>query len=162
MRSYRLRRGDAVKPGHGTFDETRVASSSKVRDKTPHTVWRCHPRNTRHFPDRGSLGSLQHRDDLALLRRTLRVRLWLRVRQGLNRRPQLIDQLIAAADLPAFFDTGHSIPQCQEPLTAKGAACDSSCEATAISPFTGCGRCVAAQRDSVIADNIDTWVGSPD
>ena len=147
MRSYRLRRGDAVKPGHGTFDETRVASSSKVRDKTPHTVWRCHPRNTRHFPDRGSLGSLQHRDDLALLRRTLRVRLWLRVRQGLNRRPQLIDQLIAAADLPAFLIPGTAFHNPKSRLPLKGAACDSSCEATAISPSLAVA---GASRHSVI------------
>ena len=63
------------------------------------------------FIDGRALGSPQHRDDLVLLRRALRVGLRLRVRQCLNGRPQLIDQRLAVADLSPLLDTGQSVPQ---------------------------------------------------
>jgi hypothetical protein len=45
------------------------------------------------------------------------LRFW--VWQGLDGRPQLIDQRPAVADLLPLFDIGQSIPQCQEPLAAE-------------------------------------------
>jgi hypothetical protein len=45
----------------------------------------------------------------------LRFRVW----QGLDGRPQLIDQRPAVADLLPLFNIGQSIPQCQEPLAAE-------------------------------------------
>jgi hypothetical protein len=50
----------------------------------------------------------QHRDHLILLRGAFCAGLRLRVRQGLNRRPQLIDQRIAVADLLSLFDAGET------------------------------------------------------
>jgi hypothetical protein len=38
---------------------------------------------------------------------------------SLDRRPQMIDQRLAVANFPALFDTGQSIPQCQQPLAAE-------------------------------------------
>jgi hypothetical protein len=43
----------------------------------------------------------------------------LRVRQQLDRRPQLIDQRTAVSDLSPLFDTGPRIPQRQQPLAAE-------------------------------------------
>jgi hypothetical protein len=42
-----------------------------------------------------------------------------RLRQHLDRRPQLIDQRRAITDLSPLFDTGQSVPQCQQPLAAE-------------------------------------------
>src|ERR1700750_1091423 len=66
-----------------------------------------------------------------------------RLGQGLDRRPQLINQRRAITDLSALFDTGQSVPQCQSRLPLSEAACSSSFEATAISPsaiVTGISR----------------------
>jgi hypothetical protein len=57
-------------------------------------------------------------DPLRTLRRALRIKLWFRVRQHLDRRPQFVDQSVAVTDLPALLETGQSIPKCQEPLAA--------------------------------------------
>jgi len=86
----------------------------RVPEKTPRTVWRCQP-----VVLATSLRSTQHRNNRVLLRPALRVRLWLGVRQQLDRRPQLIDQRLAVANFPPPFDTGQSIPQRQKLLTAE-------------------------------------------
>jgi hypothetical protein len=39
----------------------------------------------------------------------------LRVRQQLDRRPQLVDQPVAVTNFPPLFTTGQSIPQRQQP-----------------------------------------------
>jgi hypothetical protein len=41
------------------------------------------------------------------------------VRQGLDCRPQLIDQRVAVANLLSLFDAGQSVPQRQQPLGAE-------------------------------------------
>ena len=61
----------------------------------------------------GPLGSTQHRNHRVLFRRALRVGRRFRLRQGLDRRPELIDQCLAVADLSPLLDPGKSIPQCQ-------------------------------------------------
>jgi hypothetical protein len=72
----------------------------------------------------------------------LRLRVW----QGLDRRPQVIDQCAAIAELLPLLDPGQSIPQCQQPLAAERSGVQLF-EVTAISPsFTVAG----ASRDSVI------------
>jgi hypothetical protein len=43
----------------------------------------------------------------------------LRIRQCLDRRPRLIDQRVAVADLSALFDIGQSVPQRQQPLAVE-------------------------------------------
>jgi hypothetical protein len=45
--------------------------------------------------------------------------LQLPVWQGLDCRPQLIDQRVAVANLLSLFDTGQSVPQRQQPLGAE-------------------------------------------
>ena len=74
-------------------------------------------RRFRHLIDRCSLGSTQHRNDRILLRWTFGV--GLRLRQCLDRQPQLIDQRIAVADFPALFDIGQGVPQRQQPLATE-------------------------------------------
>jgi hypothetical protein len=39
--------------------------------------------------------------------------------QGLDCRPQLIDQCVAVADFLSLFDAGQSVPQRQQPLAAE-------------------------------------------
>jgi hypothetical protein len=87
-----------------------------------------------------ALGSLQHRDHRILLRRRLRVGLLIGVRQGLDRRPQLIDQRVAVTDFLSLLDIGQSVPSASNRLPLSWAACNSSFEATTISPlFTAAG-----------------------
>ena len=52
-----------------------------------------------HLIDRRPLGSTQHRNHRVLFRRALHVGLRFRLRQGLDRRPELVDQCLAVADL---------------------------------------------------------------
>src|SRR6516164_5466867 len=117
-------------------------------------------RRTRHFVDGSPLGSTQHRDHFVLLRRALRVGLRLWVRQRLDGRPQLIDQRLAVANLPPFLDTGQSIPQCQQSLAAEWRCVQLLVRSNGKLAFVECRRRVAAQRDSVIADDVDAhrWV----
>src|ERR1700745_4512630 len=77
------------------------------------------PRGARHLIDGCPLGSPQHGNDLILLRWPFRVGLRFWVWQGLDGRPQLIDQRPAVADLLPFFALGPSIPQRPEPLGAE-------------------------------------------
>src|SRR5215472_756431 len=107
------------------------------------------------FIDGRSLGSPQHRDDLVLFRRALCVRFRLRVRQRLDGRPQLIDQRLAVADLPALFGTGQSIPQRQQPLAIKRSGMQFLLRGDGNLALIHCRRRLAAQRDSIIADDVD-------
>jgi len=59
------------------------------------------------------------------------------VRQGLDCRPQLIDQRVAVANLLSLFDAGQSIPQCQQALGAERGA---SFGSTATRRFLGLSR----------------------
>src|SRR6516225_4552185 len=118
-------------------------------------------RGARHFVDRCPLELPQHRNDLILLRRALCVAFW--VWKGLDRRPQLIDQRIPVADFSSLFDTGQSIPQCQQLLAAKRGGTQFLIRsdddlALVEGPWRLAGQCY-----SVIANDIDThgW-GSPD
>jgi hypothetical protein len=59
-----------------------------------------------------------------------------RVGQGLDRRPNAIDQHVPITELLLLLDTGKRIPQPQRRLLLSRAACNSSIEATAISPLS--------------------------
>jgi hypothetical protein len=59
------------------------------------------------FVDRCPLGQTQHRNHHLLLGGGLRVGLRLGVRQGLDCRPQLIDQRVAVANFLSLFDIGQ-------------------------------------------------------
>ena len=106
-----------------------------------------------HLIDRCTLGSTQHRNDLVLLRRALRVGLGLR--QRLDRRPQLIDQRSAVADFPALFDIGQSVPQRQQPLAAEPGRVQFLVRCDDNLALTDYGRRLAAEGDSVIANDVN-------
>jgi hypothetical protein len=73
---------------------------------------------------------------------------------AMPRRPQLIDQRVAVAN-PFFpFDTGQSVPQCQQPFAAERGGMQFFFRSDDNLALTDCGRCIAAQRDSVIADDV--------
>ena len=103
--------------------------------------------HARHLVDRCPLGLTQHCNHHILLGGALRIGLRLRDRQHLDCRPQLIDQRVAVAYLLSLFDTGQSVPQASNRLALSGAACNSSFEATAISPSLSVA---GALRHSVI------------
>src|SRR6516162_9109763 len=113
------------------------------------------PGGARHLIDGCALGSPQHRNDLVLLRSALCVRLRLRVRQRLNGQPQLIDQRLAVADPPPLFDAGKSVPECQQPLAAKRGGVQFLFRRDGKLALTDCSRRLAAQRDSIVADDVD-------
>src|SRR5262249_53504751 len=102
-----------------------------------------------------TLGSTQHRDHRVLLRWALCVRCWLRLRQRLNCRPQLIDQRPAVADLPPLLDTGKSVPQGQQPLAVERGGMQFLVRSDDNLTLIHCGWRLAAQRNPVIADDID-------
>jgi hypothetical protein len=89
-------------------------------------------RPVRHLIDCCPFGSAQHRNHRVLLRRALRV--GLRLRQDFNCRPQLIDQRVTVADFLALLDIGQSVPERSSRLPLSRAACNSSLDATTISP----------------------------
>src|SRR6516165_3081642 len=115
---------------------------------------------TRHLVDGCALGSPQHGNDLVLHRWALCVRWRFRVRQRLDCRPQLIDQRLPVADLPPFFDTGKSVPQCQQPLADEWGGVQFLVRRDGNLAVIDCGRRLAAQRDSIIANDVDAhgWV----
>jgi hypothetical protein len=90
--------------------------------------------HARHLVDRCALGLTQHGNHHVLLGGALRVGSRLGIRQPFDRRPQLIDQALAVADLPPLIDTGQRVPQCQKPFATERGGCSSSFEATTISP----------------------------
>src|SRR5215472_18842847 len=83
-----------------------------------------------------------------------------RVRQRLNRQPQLIDQRLAVADLSTLLDTGQSVPQCQQPLAAERGGVQFLTRRDGNLALVHCGWRLAAEGDSVIADDVDAhgWV----
>ena len=116
--------------------------------------------HARHLVDRCTLGLTQHCNHHVLLRGALRVGSRLRVRQQFNRRPQLIDQRIAVANFLALFDTGQSVPQRQQPLGAEWGSMQLLILSDGNLAVIDCRRRLAAQHDSVAADDIDAheWV----
>jgi len=79
----------------------------------------------------------------------------LRDRQQFNRRPQLIDQRVAVANLLSLFDTGQSVPQRQQSLGAERGSVQLLIRGDGNLAVIECRRRLAAQRDSVAADDID-------
>src|SRR5215472_15227996 len=87
------RLGDAVDPAPLLFGRAKTKPELLLqgsREDTPHGMT-LPPGGMRHLIDRCALGSTQHCNHRVLLRRPLRVEWRLRLRQGLDRRPQLID-----------------------------------------------------------------------
>src|SRR5439155_26381125 len=84
----------------------------------------------------------------------------LRVRQHFNRRPQLIDQRVAVANFLSLFDTGQRVPQRQQPLGAEWGSMQLLIRSDGNLAVIDCRGRLAAQRTSVIPDNIDAheWV----
>src|ERR1700731_1570111 len=119
--------------------------------------------HARHLVHRCPLGQTQHRNHHILLGGGLRVGLRLGVRQGLDCRPQLIDQRVAVANLLSLFDAGQSIPQRQQALGAERGRVQLLVRCNGNLAVVDCCRRSAAQRDPVVADYINAhkW-GAPD
>ena len=95
-----------------------------------------------------------------LLRGALWVGLRLRDRQQFDRRPQLIEQRVAVANLLSLFDTGQSVPQRQQLLGAERGSVQLLVRGDGNLAVIEYCRRLAAQRDSVAADDVDAheWV----
>src|SRR6202040_3425372 len=163
--SYARRLGDAVDPaallfGRGKSEPELFLQGAREDAANGMTLPAGH---ARHLVDRCPFGQTQHRNHHVLLRRGLRVGLRLGVRQGLDCRPQLIDQRIAVANFLSLFDAGQSVPQRQQPLAAKSGSVQLLVGCNGNLAVIDCRRRLAAQRDSVVADDINAheW-GAPD
>src|SRR4029077_9329018 len=90
----------------------------------------------------------------------LRVGLRLRDRQQFDRRPQLIDQRVAVAKLLSLLGTGQSVAPRQQPLGAERGSAQLLIRGDGNLAVIECRRRLAAQRDSVVADDVDAleWV----
>src|SRR6516162_7597532 len=115
--------------------------------------------HARHLVDRCALGLTQHGNHHVLLRRALWVASRLRIGQGLDCRPQLLDQPLAVANLSPLIDTGQRVPQCQKPLAAERRRVQSFLRRDDNLALADCGRRLAAQRDAVIADDVGAHGG---
>src|SRR4051794_34876637 len=156
------RLGDAVDPaapflGRGKSEPELFLQGSREDAANGMTLPAGH---ARHLVDRCTLGQTQHSNHHVLLRGALRVRLRLRIRQRLDCRPQLIDQRIAVANFVSLLDAGQSVPQCQQPLAAERGSVQLLVRCNGNLAVIDCRRRLAAQRDSVVADDIDAheWV----
>jgi hypothetical protein len=86
--------------------------------------------------------------------------LLVRVGQRLDCRPQPIDQRAAVTNLRLLLDTGERVPQCQQSLAAEPGGVQLLPRSNGnLVLVDGCRR-LAAQRDSVIANNVNAheWV----
>src|SRR6202035_4022861 len=160
--SWADRLGDAVDPaallfGRGKSEPELFLQGSREDAANGMTLPAGH---ARHLVDRCPFRQTQHRNHHVLLRGGLWVGLRLRVRQGLDCRPQLIDQRIAIANLLSLFDTGQSVPQRQQPLGAERSSVQLLIRCNRNLAVVDCCRRRAAQRDPVIANDIDAhkWV----
>src|SRR3984893_16799811 len=159
------RLGDAVDPaallfGRGKSEPELFLQSSREDAANGMTLPAGH---ARHLVDRCPFGQTQHRNHHVLLRGALQLRLRLGVRQGLDCRPQLIDQRIAVANFFSLFDIGQSVPQRQQPLGAERRCVQLLVRCKGNLAVVDCCRRSAAQRDPVVADDINAheW-GAPD
>jgi hypothetical protein len=85
----------------------------------------------------------------------------LRVGQCFDRRPQLIDQCCAIADLAPLFDIGQRIPQPQQVLAAEPGRAQFRVGREDNLVVTDRGRRLAADGDPIIAKNVDAHGWSP-
>src|SRR5207253_9369109 len=160
--SYARRLGDAVNAatlllGRSESEPELFLQGSREDAANGMTLPACH---ARHLVDRCTLGLTQHGNYHVLLGGALRVGLRLRVRQGLDCRPQLIDQRVAVANLLSLFDAGQSVPQRQQPLGAERGSVQLLIRCNGNLAVIEFRWYRAAQRDSVVADDIDAheWV----
>src|SRR5215472_7575626 len=116
--------------------------------------------HARHLVDRCALGLAQHGNHYVLLRGALRVGSRLRLRQPFDGQPQLIDQRLAVANLSPLIDTGQCVPQCQQPLGVERGGVQFLLRCDDKLAVTDCGWRLAAQRDAVMADDVNAhgWV----
>src|SRR6202030_4846899 len=142
--------------------EARVSPSFffKVPEKTPRTVWRWQPVTLATSSTVAPSGRRSIAITTSCLEGGLRVGLRPGVRQGLDGRPQLIDQRIAVANFLSLFDIGQSVPQRQQPLGAERSRVQLLIRCNGNLAVVDCCRRRAAQRDPVIANDIDAheWV----
>ena len=116
--------------------------------------------HARHLVHRCPRGQKQHRNHHILLGGALRVGLRLGIRQGLDCRPQLIDQRVAVANFLSLFDIGQSVPQRQQPLGAERGRAQLLVRCNGNFSVIDCRRRLAAEGDSVIANDVDAiWWG---
>src|SRR6266850_4615021 len=160
--SYARRLGDAINTatlllGRGKGEPELFLQGSQEDPANGMTLPAGH---ARHLINRCTLGLTQHCNYHILLGGALRVGLRLRDRQQFDGRPQLIDQRVAVANLPSLFDTGQSVPQRQQPLGAERSSMQFLLGCNGNLAVIDCRRRLAAQRDSVTADDIDAheWV----
>src|SRR4029077_3414683 len=78
-----------------------------------------------------------------------------RIRQPFDRRPQLIDQRIAVANSPSLCDTGQSVPQCQQLLTAERSRVQFRVRSDGNLALPERRRRLATQRDPVISYDVN-------
>jgi hypothetical protein len=141
----------------GRSERTRRAVSTHTGAANGMTLPAGH---ARHLVHRCPLGQTQHRNHHVLLGGSLQVGLRLGIRQGLDCRPQLIDQRVAVANFLSLFDTGQSVPQRQQPLGAERGSVQLLIRCNGNLAVIDCPRRLAAQRDPVTANDIDAheWV----
>src|SRR5215510_9353461 len=156
------RLGDTVDPAPFLFGRAKIEPELVLqgsREETSHRM-ALPPGGMRNLIDRCALWSTQHRNHFFLLRRALHVgwRLWLR--QSLDCRPQLIDHCLAVANLAPLLDTGQSIPQGKQPFAAEWGGMQILLRSDGNFTLIHCGWRLAAQRNSVIADDVNAhgWV----
>src|SRR6516164_10173710 len=155
--SYARRLGDAVDPaavlfGRGNSEPELLLQGSREDAANGMTLPAGH---ARHLVNRCPLGLTQHCNHHILLRGALRTGLRLRVRQHFDCRPQLIDQRVAVANLPSLWDARQSVPQRQQRLGAERGSVQLLVRCNGYLAVIDCRRRLAAQRDSVVADDID-------
>ena len=81
-------------------------------------------------------------------------------RKKVGDRDALIDQRIAVANFVSLLDAGQSVPQCQQPLAAERGSVQLLVRCNGNLAVIDCRRRLAAQRDPVVADNVNAheWV----
>src|ERR1700730_3864054 len=160
--SYARRLGDAINPatlllGRSESQPELFLQGSREDAANRMTLPAGH---ARHLVDRCTLGLTEHGNYHILLGGALRGGWRLRDRQQFDCRPQLIDQGVAVANLLSLFDTRQSVPQRQQPLGAERGRVQFLIRGDGNLAVIECRQRLAAQRDSVTADDIDAheWV----
>src|SRR5215813_13885735 len=115
----------------------------RVPEKTPRTVWRCHPVA---FAT-SSIVAPSGRRSIAMTSSCFEGRFASDCGSGSGN--------ASIADLFPLFDTGQSIPQSQQPLAVQRGGVQFLVRGDGNLALIHCRRRLAAQRDSIIADDVD-------
>src|SRR5215472_1092015 len=131
----------------------------RVPEKTPRTVWRCHPVALA----TSSTVAPSGRRSIAMTSSRFEGRFASGSGSG-SGNASIADHSssisAAVADPPALFSTGQSIPQRQQPLAAEWGGVQFVIRRDDNLAVAYCGRHLATQRNSVIGDDVDAhrWV----